>query len=36
MSDLGIFIAGLFITLLWGSVVGGLIFAALTTKDKDS
>ena len=29
MSDVGIFLAGLFVTLLWGSVVGGLIFAAL-------
>jgi len=34
MSDLGIFLAGLFVTLLWGGVVGGLIIAALTT-DKD-
>ncbi len=35
MSELGIFLAGLFVTLLWGSVVGGLIFAALTSsKDR--
>jgi hypothetical protein len=31
MNDLGIFLAGLFVTLLWGSVVGGLIIAALTS-----
>jgi hypothetical protein len=29
MSDLGIFLVGLFVTGLWGSVVGGLIFAAI-------
>ena len=34
MSDLGIFLAGLFITLLWGSVVGGLIYAAITSDKK--
>jgi hypothetical protein len=30
MSDLGIFLAGSFVTMLWGSVVGGLIMAALS------
>lgn len=35
MSDVGIFIAGLFVTLIWGGVVGGLIFVALTS-DKGS
>lgn len=35
MSDIGIFFAGLFVTLIWGSVVGGLIYAALnSTKDR--
>ena len=35
MSDPGIFFAGLFGTLIWGSVVGGLIYAALnSTKDR--
>jgi hypothetical protein len=34
MSDVGIFIAGLFVTLMWGSVVGGLIFAALSGDKK--
>lgn len=34
MSDVGIFLAGLFVTLLWGSVVGGLIFTALNGDKK--
>jgi hypothetical protein len=34
MSDLGIFLAGLFVTLIWGSVVGSLIFVALTGEKK--
>jgi hypothetical protein len=35
MSDIGIFIAGLVVTLLWGSVVGGLIFVAISDDTKD-
>jgi hypothetical protein len=35
MPDLGIFIAGSFVTLLWGSVVGGLIFVAITGDKKN-
>ena len=34
MSDIGIFIAGLFVTLLWGGVVGGLIYVAISDDKK--
>ncbi len=34
MSDVGIFLAGLFVTLVWGSVVGTLIFVGLTGNKK--
>ncbi len=34
MADLGIFLAGLFVTLIWGGVVGTLIFVATTSETK--
>ena len=35
MNDLVIFLVGVVVTVIWGSVVGGLLYVAATEKHSD-